>query len=42
VTESKSLEPKVKKHKAGTLRFTLRVTTANRASTTLTLNLKAH
>jgi hypothetical protein len=42
VIESKSLDTKVKHHKAGTLRFTLKVTTANHASTSLTLKLKAH
>jgi hypothetical protein len=40
VTESKSLKTKAKKHKAGTLRFRLNITTAPHMSTTLTLNRK--
>jgi hypothetical protein len=42
VTEAKSLQTKVKKHKAGTLSFTLKVTDVKHTSTTLTLKLKAH
>jgi hypothetical protein len=42
VTETKSLETKVKRHKAGMLRFTLKLTTPSRASTVLTMQLKAH
>jgi hypothetical protein len=42
VTETKSLQTRVKKHKAGTLRFALKLTTANRVSTSLTMKLKTH
>jgi hypothetical protein len=42
LTEAKSLRTKVKKHKAGSLSFTLKVTDAKHTSTTLTLKLKAH
>lgn len=40
VVESKSLEAKAKHHKVGTLRFTLKVTTANHKTTLLTLKVK--
>ncbi len=42
VSESKSLQTKVKKHKAGTLKFTVKTTDAKHKSTTLSLKLKAH
>jgi hypothetical protein len=42
LAESKSLQTKVKKHKAGSLSFTLKVTDAKHTSTTLTLKLAAH
>lgn len=41
VVESKALETKVKHHKAGTLRFTFKVTTANHKTTLLTLKVKS-
>lgn len=40
--ESKSLETKVKHHKAGTLTFTFKVTTADHKSTLLTVKVKTH
>jgi hypothetical protein len=42
VSESKALQTKVKKHKAGTLKFTVKTTDAKKASTTLSLKLRAH
>ena len=42
VTESKALQTKVKKHKARSLNFTLKVTDAKKKATTLSLKLKAH
>jgi hypothetical protein len=42
VSESKSLQTKVKKHKAGTLKFTVKTTDAKKASTTVSLKLRAH
>jgi hypothetical protein len=42
VSESKALQTKVKKHKAGSLKFTVKATDAKKTATTVTLNLKAH
>jgi hypothetical protein len=42
VTESKSLQTKVKKHKAGSLKFTFKITDAKHKATTVSLKLKAH
>jgi hypothetical protein len=42
VSESKSLQTKVKKHKTKTLRFAVKATDAKHTSTTVTLKLRAH
>ncbi len=42
VSESKSLQTQVKKHKTKTLKFSVKVTDAKHASTTVSLKLKAH
>ncbi|HET6869402.1 MAG TPA: hypothetical protein VFH80_26060 [Solirubrobacteraceae bacterium] len=42
VSESKSLQTKVKKHKTKTLKFTVKATDAKHTSTTVALKLKAH
>ena len=42
VSESKSLQTKVKKHKTKALKFALKVTDAKHKSTTLPLKLRAH
>jgi hypothetical protein len=42
VSESKSLQTSVKKHKTKTLKFTVKATDAKHASTTVALKLKAH
>jgi hypothetical protein len=42
VSESKSLQTKVKKHKVKSLKFSLKITDAKHASSSLSLKLKAH
>ncbi|MGN6871361.1 MAG: hypothetical protein ACTHMY_23435 [Solirubrobacteraceae bacterium] len=42
VSESKSLQTKVKKHKTKTLKFTVKATDAKHTSTTVALKLRAH
>jgi hypothetical protein len=42
VSESKSLQTKVKKHKVKTLNFSVKTTDAKKAATTVSLKLKAH
>ena len=42
LTESTSLQAKVKKHKAGKLAFTVKVTDANKTATTVVAKLAAH
>jgi hypothetical protein len=42
VTETKALKTKAKKHKAGKLAFTFKVTDAKQTTTTVTLELNAH
>jgi hypothetical protein len=42
VSESKSLQTKVKKHKTKSLKFSLKVTDAKRHATTVSLKLRAH
>jgi hypothetical protein len=42
VSESKALQTKVKKHKAGKLTFTLKVTDAKKATSTVAVKLAAH
>jgi hypothetical protein len=42
VSESKSLQTKVKKHRTKTLRFTVKATDAKHTSTTVALKLRAH